>query len=93
MRRTRVSGRLASSTARACCISTWSGEWNGLPGLNVCVLEEQQPGERERHGGEAEPRREDACERERDPGAEERTVASARHLADGEVRVRRRVDD
>ena len=57
------------------------------------MLEQEQPGERERHGGEAEPRREDARERERDARAEECTVASARHLPDGEVRVRRRVYD
>src|SRR5947209_7355300 len=64
---------------------------HGLAGLHVCVLVEREAREREGRGGDADERGEEAAEREQQSRPEERTVAPARHLADGEARVRRRV--
>lgn len=52
---------------------------------------EQQAGEGEGHGPEADPGRGTADEGEYDAEPEEGLVAPARHLADGEARVRGRV--
>src|SRR5947209_20626304 len=57
-----------------------SSQRHGLSGLHIRVLVQREADERERSGGDADERGEDAAEREQHSDKEECGVTPARHL-------------